>query len=89
MSFDEYQPSQRGRATLGRGRAWDAIMKVHRYPAFDPKVPAEGVINLMGAHNALMSDWMKDYVEKDAQSRSFFDGDYPKLDDCRLSGTEY
>jgi hypothetical protein len=70
--------SRRARATFENGKAWDLMMEVKTKPQYDSKNCPEGVINLSGALNGLMKDWMADYVKDHAS-------DLP-VAECKLDG---
>ncbi|KAM0207165.1 hypothetical protein ACHAQD_012171 [Fusarium lateritium] len=55
--------SRRARETFHHGKAWDLMAEVKQRPQYDPQAEPDGVINLSGALNSLMRDWMKDYCE--------------------------
>ncbi|KAF7556554.1 hypothetical protein G7Z17_g1364 [Cylindrodendrum hubeiense] len=59
-----YQPSRRALETFNHGKAWDLMNKAKQRPAYHPKTCPDGFINLSGALNILMRDWLKDYTDK-------------------------
>uniref|UniRef100_A0A8H7K5Q4 Aminotransferase class I/classII large domain-containing protein n=1 Tax=Bionectria ochroleuca TaxID=29856 RepID=A0A8H7K5Q4_BIOOC len=62
-----FPPSTRASATLNQGPAWDLMEKVKLRPKYDPQERPEGVINLSGAVNNLMQDWMGMYAKDKLQ----------------------
>ncbi|EXK27166.1 hypothetical protein FOMG_16238 [Fusarium oxysporum f. sp. melonis 26406] len=64
------EPSKRALATLKSGLAWDLMQKVKERPRYDLHLRPDGVIDLSGALNTLMDDWMKSYVERFPQTLS-------------------
>ncbi|KAM0550276.1 hypothetical protein ACHAPJ_008946 [Fusarium lateritium] len=57
-----FQPSDRALVAASRGPAWDLMQKVAQMPRYDPNTQPNGIINLSGALNALMLDWMNDFA---------------------------
>ncbi|KAF5712490.1 1-aminocyclopropane-1-carboxylate synthase [Fusarium mundagurra] len=57
----DFGPSQRALASFNQGPAWDLMEKVKRIPHYDPVTKPAGIIDLSGALNALMDDWMEEY----------------------------
>ncbi|KAJ3523855.1 hypothetical protein NM208_g12294 [Fusarium decemcellulare] len=58
-----FEPSKRALATFDQGPAWDLMQKVNRRPSYDPVSCPDGLINLSGALNGLMDDWMSTYIQ--------------------------
>ncbi|CAG9990020.1 unnamed protein product [Clonostachys byssicola] len=63
----DFPPSARASATLNQGPAWDLMEKVKLRPKYDAEERPEGVINLSGAVNNLMQDWMSIYARDKLQ----------------------
>ncbi|RTE69896.1 hypothetical protein BHE90_015717 [Fusarium euwallaceae] len=59
-----FPPSARASATLDQGPAWTLMQKVKSRPQYDAEKTPDGIINLSGAHNGLMDDWMRTYADK-------------------------
>ncbi|KAF7526227.1 hypothetical protein G7054_g10824 [Neopestalotiopsis clavispora] len=55
-------PSKRALESFEGGKAWDFMQQVKTKPQYDPTDEPQGIINLSGATNGLMRDWMKDCV---------------------------
>ncbi|KAJ4179428.1 hypothetical protein NW755_012513 [Fusarium falciforme] len=59
-----FPPSARGSATLDQGPAWTLMQRVKSRPKYDAQNMPDGIINLSGALNGLMEDWMSEYAGK-------------------------
>ncbi|KAI8712238.1 Aminotran-1-2 domain-containing protein [Fusarium sp. LHS14.1] len=59
-----FPPSARASATLEQGPAWTLMERVKSLPKYDAHNKPDGLINLSGALNGLMEDWMKAYADK-------------------------
>ncbi|CVL07589.1 related to 1-aminocyclopropane-1-carboxylate synthase [Fusarium mangiferae] len=57
----DFGPSHRALASFNQGLAWDLMEKVGQIPHYDPVAEPAGIIDLSGALNALMDDWMEEY----------------------------
>lgn len=62
--MQNFAPSQRALATFSQGPAWDLMQKVKERPRYDPHLQPSGVINLAGATNGLMNDWLSAYMKR-------------------------
>ncbi|KAG5655624.1 hypothetical protein KAF25_009123 [Fusarium avenaceum] len=56
------QISNRALQALGRKTAWDLMMHNKRYPRYHPEKSPNGLIDLSGAGNELMGDWMANFL---------------------------
>ncbi|KAK9783288.1 putative Aminotransferase class I/classII domain-containing protein [Seiridium cardinale] len=56
--------SERALAAFKGGSAWALMEKVKLRPQFDPESEPDGIINLSGASNVLMKDWMDRFIEE-------------------------
>ncbi|KAH8665547.1 pyridoxal phosphate-dependent transferase [Ilyonectria robusta] len=63
-----YGPSGRALETYKHGKAWDLMNQAKQYPAYDQKTCPGGFINLSGALNILMRDWLKDYCDQNMEN---------------------
>ncbi|KAH6970697.1 pyridoxal phosphate-dependent transferase [Ilyonectria sp. MPI-CAGE-AT-0026] len=63
-----YGPSGRALETYKHGKAWDLMNQAKQYPAYDPNTCPDGFINLSGALNILMRDWLKDYCDQNMKN---------------------
>ncbi|KAH7012989.1 pyridoxal phosphate-dependent transferase [Ilyonectria destructans] len=63
-----YGPSGRALETYKHGKAWDLMNHAKQYPAYDPRTCPDGFINLSGALNILMRDWLKDYCDQNMKN---------------------
>ncbi|RMZ77586.1 hypothetical protein DV737_g4280, partial [Chaetothyriales sp. CBS 132003] len=61
----DFAPSLRAQATLRQGPAWDLMQKVKKQPRYDPINQPKGIVNLSGALNNLMGDWLRESTEGD------------------------
>ncbi|KAL2674268.1 hypothetical protein Neosp_012719 [[Neocosmospora] mangrovei] len=59
-----FPPSARASATLDQGPAWTLMQRVKSEPKYDAHNKPDGLINLSGALNGLMEDWMNTYADK-------------------------
>ncbi|RSM07634.1 hypothetical protein CDV31_008527 [Fusarium ambrosium] len=59
-----FPPSARASATLDKGPAWTLMQKVKSRPQYNAEKMPDGIINLSGALNGLMDDWMSDFADK-------------------------
>ena len=59
---EEFQPSRRAQEALRGETAWDLMRSVKKYPAYDPVKCPTGLIDLSGAINTLMQDWVEQYT---------------------------
>ncbi|KAL6365951.1 hypothetical protein LRP88_00534 [Fusarium phalaenopsidis] len=59
-----FPPSARASATLDQGPAWTLMQRVKSRPKYDAQDKPDGLINLSGALNGLMEDWMNAYADK-------------------------
>ncbi|KAF4972845.1 hypothetical protein FSARC_671 [Fusarium sarcochroum] len=66
----QFEPSERARAALQQGPAWALMQKVKTMPKYHPERAPHGLINLSGALNSLMGDWMASYTERETFSMS-------------------
>ncbi|RTE75249.1 hypothetical protein BHE90_010273 [Fusarium euwallaceae] len=57
----EFAPSRRALASFNQGPAWDLMQKVQKLPHYDPMTQPSGIVDLSGALNAMMDDWMEQY----------------------------
>ncbi|KAH8889044.1 PLP-dependent transferase [Thozetella sp. PMI_491] len=57
-------PSRRALASFHHGKAWDLMGQIKQRPQYDPEMQPGGVINLSGALNILMRDWMESYTKE-------------------------
>ncbi|KAL2850651.1 pyridoxal phosphate-dependent transferase [Aspergillus pseudoustus] len=64
---DQFGPSQRALKAQERGLAWNLMEELHHRPQFDRAKRPDGMINLSGALNSLMTDWMDEYVKEASQ----------------------
>ncbi|KAH7161832.1 pyridoxal phosphate-dependent transferase [Dactylonectria macrodidyma] len=64
VSVNPYQPSRRALETFNHGKAWDLMGQAGQRPAYDPKSRPDGLINLSGAVNILMRDWLEEYTDQ-------------------------
>ncbi|KAH6664795.1 pyridoxal phosphate-dependent transferase [Plectosphaerella plurivora] len=62
----QFPPSNRALAALDQGPAWDLMQRVKALPTYDPSTPPDGLINLSGALNHLMTDWTAAYLARHA-----------------------
>ncbi|OJJ01955.1 hypothetical protein ASPVEDRAFT_41494 [Aspergillus versicolor CBS 583.65] len=62
MEPSTFPPSDRSSATLQQGPAWKLMQQVKRRPRYDPESHPDGLINLSGAINNLMADWMSKHT---------------------------
>ncbi|CAH0054460.1 unnamed protein product [Clonostachys solani] len=65
--IQDFPPSARASATLNQGPAWDLMEKVKLRPKYDVQERPQGMINLSGAVNNLMQDWMSIYARDKLQ----------------------
>ncbi|KAL3456941.1 pyridoxal phosphate-dependent transferase [Aspergillus heterothallicus] len=63
MQSTTFPPSDRASATLQQGPAWNLMQQVKRRPRYDPESRPDGLINLSGAINNLMADWMSKHAQ--------------------------
>lgn len=78
MERDEtYGPSRRALATFKNGKAWDLMMQVKQRPHYDPIHRPDGIIDLSGAQNGLMKDWMEQYTAEYASDLHIADRGFP------------
>ncbi|KAK6085909.1 ACC synthase [Seiridium cupressi] len=56
--------SERALAAFKGGSAWALMEKVKLRPQFDQESEPDGIINLSGASNILMKDWMDRFIEE-------------------------
>jgi hypothetical protein len=66
--------SRRALETFKNGKAWDLMKEVKRRPAYDPHTQKDGVINMSGALNSLMRDWMGQYINENPPKNAVKDG---------------
>ncbi|KAF3015014.1 hypothetical protein E8E14_008708 [Neopestalotiopsis sp. 37M] len=59
--MEDFPPSRRAQANLGKAPAWSLIQRVNQLPSYDQKTRPDGLINLSGALNNLMQDWWDEY----------------------------
>uniref|UniRef100_A0A0D2XNT5 Aminotransferase class I/classII large domain-containing protein n=1 Tax=Fusarium oxysporum (strain Fo5176) TaxID=660025 RepID=A0A0D2XNT5_FUSOF len=66
----ELMPSSRARAALHQDPVGTLMEEVKLKPQYHPVLRPNGMINLSGALNSLMTDWMATYAEKEPLSMS-------------------
>jgi aspartate/methionine/tyrosine aminotransferase len=65
----EFGPSQRALAAASEGPAWDMMESYKPVPRYDPDSCPEGLIDLSGAVNGLMGDWMARFIAESPEIR--------------------
>ncbi|UPK94587.1 hypothetical protein LCI18_005522 [Fusarium solani-melongenae] len=58
-----FAPSKRALETFRHGKAADLMDEFKDWPRYDPKTAPGGLIDLSGAENRLMEDWVARYVD--------------------------
>lgn len=59
---EDFQPSQRALEALRRETAWELMRSVKKLPTYHPIDCPNGLIDLSGAINTLMRDWIDQYT---------------------------
>jgi hypothetical protein len=67
-SSEAIETSKRAQASFHGGTAWTLMEKVKLRPQYDREKEPDGVINLSGASNALMKDWMDGFVRENSHN---------------------
>ncbi|KAH7129793.1 pyridoxal phosphate-dependent transferase [Dactylonectria estremocensis] len=63
-SADPYRPSRRALETFNSGKSRDLMSQAGQRPTYDPDCRPNGLINLSGAVNILMRDWLEEYTDQ-------------------------
>ncbi|KAF5246474.1 hypothetical protein FANTH_6846 [Fusarium anthophilum] len=66
----ELMPSSRAQAALHQDPVGALMEEVKLKPQYHPTLRPNGILNLSGALNSLMTDWMAEYCEKEPLSMS-------------------
>lgn len=73
---NELGASKRALSASDGGPAWAMMSKVKKLPQYDAEKEPSGVINLSGAENDLMKDWLDDFVRSNDGKIAIEDGEH-------------